>query len=315
MTPMKLKVLVAAFSYGGNGGISSEHPDVRDWMLRTFPAAKDDQRVASIELIDIADTPITMSRNRAVVAARQTGADVLIMVDSDMRPDCDCGLKPGAKRFWDSSFDFLYNHWAKGPVVIGAPYCGPPPNEVPYVFRWRQPESDNPNDVDCKLDLFTREEAAERTGFEQVAALPTGLIMFDVRAFELTEPAKPGDKPWFYYEYEDIYESTKASTEDVTATRDLAFAGWHELGYNPLYCNWYAWAGHWKPKCVGSPRLITSDAVGEKLAHAARNRLPMTKRRQAVKASAASEGDWPARDRNGHAGAENGSCPASSHTE
>jgi hypothetical protein len=48
-------------------------------------------------------------------------------------------------------------------------------------------------------------------------------------------------------------------------TRDLSFAGAEKLGYNPVYCNWDAWAGHWKPKCVGKPQMIDPGTIGSKM--------------------------------------------------
>jgi hypothetical protein len=86
-----------------------------------------------------------------------------------------------------------------------------------------------------------------------------------MRVFELTEPKKEGDKPWFYYEHPDIYQSQKASTEDVTMTRDVSLVGTQKLGYNPVFCNWDAWAGHWKPKCVGKPVVIEAKSVSDKM--------------------------------------------------
>lgn len=287
MTPRKLSVLIACFSYGGNGGLSSEHPDVRNWLLQTVPKMQSDPRVSDVQLIDIADTPITMSRNKAVVKAREGNFDLLLMIDSDMRLDA-CNGSDSAKPFWQTSFDAIYEHYDKGPLVIGAPYCGPPPCENVYVFRWRCEESNNPNPCDASLEQYTREEAHDQGGIKPVAALPTGLILFDVRIFDVTDPnhqyesflargypekeARILTQSWFYYEWNDIYAGTKASTEDVTATRDMSMVGYQQLGYNPVMCNWDAWAGHWKPKLVGKPVLITCEEVSERYAIAA-NRI------------------------------------------
>jgi len=41
--------------------------------------------------------------------------------------------------------------------------------------------------------------------------------------------------------------------------------GTQKLGYNPLFCNWDAWAGHWKPKCVGKPQFIEAKHISKKL--------------------------------------------------
>lgn len=259
----KFSVGIVTFSYGGNGGISSEVPDIREWMIPTVMEAHKDERISGIRIWNLSDTPITMTRNRAVVMAREYGIDVLVMVDSDMKPDVNAGM-PDAKPFFKSSFDFLVDHYHKGPCVIGAPYCGPPPVENVYVFRWNNLVSDNPN-PDFQLEMYDRHTAVKMAGIQDCAALPTGLIMYDMRAFEITEPRTDADKPWFYYEWKDRFAADKASTEDVTQTRDLSLAGTQKLGYNPVYCNWDAWAGHWKPKCVGKPQVIDAKGISDKL--------------------------------------------------
>ena len=259
----KFNVGIVTFSYGGNGGISSEVPDIREWMVPLVADLSKDPRVGAIRIWNLADTPITMTRNRAVIQARQFDVDVLVMVDSDMKPDMNNG-QPDAKPFFQSSFDFFVNHYAKGPCVIGAPYCGPPPVECVYVFRWQNMQSEHPS-PDFQLEMYDRHTATKMAGIQECAALPTGLIMYDMRAFALTEPKQDGDKPWFYYEWKDKYQAEKASTEDVTMTRDLSLVGTQKLGYNPVYCNWDAWAGHWKPKCVGKPVYIAANGIADKM--------------------------------------------------
>lgn len=259
----KFNVGFCTFSYGGNGGISSEVPDLREWLVPLIAKLSTDPRVDQIRMWNLADTPITMTRNRCVMQAREFGIDVLVMIDSDMKPDMLAG-QPDAKPFFDTSFQFLIDHYHKGPCVIGAPYCGPPPAECVYIFRWQNAQSEHPN-PDFQLEMYDRHTAAKMAGIQECAALPTGLIMYDIRAFELIEPKKEGDKPFFYYEWKDIYATDKASTEDVTNTRDLSLAGVQKLGYNPVYCNWDAWAGHWKPKCVGKPQYISASGVSHKL--------------------------------------------------
>ena len=252
------------FSYGGNGGISSEVPDIREWMVPLVVNISRDPRIKDIRIWNLADTPITMTRNRAVLMAREANIDVLVMVDSDVKPDLLVGHDPSAKPFFQTSFDFLVSHYPKGPCVIGAPYCGPPPQECVYVFRWQNMQSENAN-PDFQLEMYDRHTALKMAGIQECAALPTGMIMYDMRAFLLTEPKTAEDKPWFYYEWKDKYAADKASTEDVTQTRDLSLVGTQQLGYNPLFCNWDAWTGHWKPKCVGKPQVIDAAGISEKL--------------------------------------------------
>ena len=238
---MQVKVLFARFPFG-----ASEHPDCTDWMVQTVLKASRDPRISEVLHTRVDDTPITMSRNLVCKQAQAAGADIICMLDSDMRPDLKL---PGRKPFWDSSLEFMLNH--PGPAVIAAPYCGPPPHENVYVFRWANKESDHPN-VDISLEQFSREEAQGRGGIEEVAALPTGLVLIDVRALNAIRP------PYFEYEYEDApFNTRKATTEDVFFTRNLSLAG------VPQYVNWDAWAGHHKRKCVGRPATLSVESVRE----------------------------------------------------
>lgn len=240
---MKVSLGIARFPWHG-----AEHPDVTDWLLRTAIKVKQDPRISEVHQFRKDDTPITMSRNKAVEHAKRVGVDYLLMIDSDMSPDLP---EPGAKPFWDSSFDFVLQH--NGPCCIAAPYCGPPPLSNVYVFRWSNWQNPDvqPN-PDMRLEQYSREEAAQRAGIERVGALPTGLILIDMRAFERLKP------PYFYYEWNDGTQSEKASTEDVTFTRDLNLLG------VPQYVNWDAWAGHWKLLRVDKPRVIYTDHVQQK---------------------------------------------------
>lgn len=253
-TPRKLNVFLAFPSYGGNGGISSEVPAIREWAVQTILKMKQDERVGEIESFTKADTPITMVRNDFAYRAKQGGYDVLVMIDSDMGPNF-MAHEPWFKPFWDTSFDFLYDHWEKGPVCIGAPYCGAPAGgENIFVFRWRN----NRNaEEQLSLDQYTREEAYYMGGIQEAAALPTGLIMYDLRCFDLI------DTPWFTYEWKSeadgvCYYNEKASTEDVQNTRDISLAGITKLGYNPVFCNWDSWAAHYKPWPVCKPVIASA---------------------------------------------------------
>lgn len=267
---------IVTFPYGGNGGVANEYPGVGDYKTQITLKAKADPRIKGIHEAAFCDTPITMTRNQAVLWARQVGVDFLLMIDSDMHPDCEMREDPEAKPFWDTSLDFCIKNYDQGPNVVCAPYCGPPPIENVYVFEWVLGSNDCPNDKG-RIEQITRERATTLRGIHPCAAQPTGLILFDMRAFELTDPApyynelrKQGRtreealaiiRPWFYYEWEDIYQSKKASTEDVTATRDISFMGWLQHGRDTIYCNWDAWAGHVKPKVVRKPRPLDSKSM------------------------------------------------------
>jgi hypothetical protein len=234
---------------GGN----SEHPAEVDWVLNTTLACHADPRVSRLHHWHLNDTPVTMSRNRAILTAIQQGIDIVLMVDSDMGPD---QIDP-SKAFWQRALDFMARRWHEAPTIIAAPYCGPPPVENIYIFRWRNYQSDHPN-PDYKLAQFTREEAAERTGIEPVAALPTGVIAIDMRiftGFEVGGEAVKLPPPWFYYEWTDEYATEKASTEDVTFTRDVSIL-FNAHGLDAVFVDWDTWAVHFKQKGVGKPAVL-----------------------------------------------------------
>jgi hypothetical protein len=267
MRERQFSILFAGMPYGGNGGSSQESPNVGEWLIETMMKVSKDPRIEHASYTFVSDTPATLSRNRLLNTAVDQGYDFLVFIDSDMYPDVEIAESkdPTAKPFWDSSWEFVMQHYDKGPCIIAAPYCGPPVYEENiYMFRWANRITDNPN-PDYKLEQFTRFEAAQRSGIEPVAALPTGLIIIDTRVVNYITP------PWFYYEYSCPKEIQKSSTEDVTFTRDVSIAISNALGYNPCYCNWDSWAGHWKPKVVRKPRIVTAESVADimKKAHTA----------------------------------------------
>ena len=264
---MKADVMLARFPGGG-----TEHTPCVDWLMDAEQALRTHPQVGRYARYKIDDTPITMGRNRAMKVAKEQGFDFLLMVDSDMDPDYYLGADPRAVPFLEVAVPFLLAH--PGPAVIGVPYCGPPPHENVYVFRWRNKQSDHPN-VDIELAQYTREEAAVMGGVGEVAALPTGLILIDMRCYDLVRDAKraavgPHGKPtpFFYYEWTDDDATDKASTEDVTFSRDLSWAGVKQ------YCAWDSWAGHVKKKTVGKPQPYTPDMVSESIRTAIVNRQP-----------------------------------------
>jgi hypothetical protein len=254
----QIKVMFARFPGGG-----VDRAEVTDWLVTSVLAAKSDPRIDDTILNwRITDTPITMGRNRCIKVAQEEKVDFLVMVDNDMAPDLYWEgnpyrreKDPMAKSFFTSSFDFLYDRRMSGekPAVIGAPYCGPPPHENVYVFQWSDFESGGPEDnPHMVIEQYTREQAATMFGIHEAAALPTGLVIIDMDAVQFTDP------PYFYYEWEDETASEKASTEDVTFTRDLSLNG------VPQFCNWDSWAGHWKQKCVGRPKLLLPQSISER---------------------------------------------------
>jgi hypothetical protein len=285
----KLDVYIGVPAYGGNGGVASESPDVRDWMLDTVIGMKADPRIGRVITRTISDTPITHVRNKMVLEAREIGAHLCVMIDSDMNPQKHKD-EPWYKPFWKEALDTIYAHYDKGPLVVGAPYCGPPDGGSPcYVFHFVD-FGYAADETQVALEMYDRHTASLMSGVQECAALPTGLIMFDMRIFDVTEPCQLSKSQvldkllageitkdeairsitegWFYYEWKNGYAAEKASTEDVTATRDMMFACIAKLGFNPLRAAWNCWAGHHKPTCVGKPRPYTADAIGPVLQRA-----------------------------------------------
>jgi predicted O-methyltransferase YrrM len=288
---LKLSVAIAHFPYGGNGATSSEHPDLRHWEVETALKMRDDDRIESFTSRDFSDTPITMTRNRAMRKAKEAGIDLLLMVDSDQSPDKhrgDAWFKP----FWDVAFNFLYENYHQGPRLIFAPYCGPPDEttgENVYVFQWAT-NGARGQETQFSLEPYTREQAAILTGIQEAAAGPTGMLLMDTRLLDLIQPSglpkrhvlerlQSGEMTvdealwalkdgYCHYEWTNSYAEEKASTEDVTLTRDISMAGIVKLGYNPVFCAWDSWIGHHKPWNVGKPRIYSADRVAETLRRA-----------------------------------------------
>lgn len=256
-------VYLSRFAYSGNSGYPSLLPQIADWQTNLYHDCQMDSSVSNLFMPPAySDTPITMTRNKAVQDARAAGADFLLMMDSDNAPDCE----PDGKPFWDTSWEFVKNHYEKGPCVVFAPYGGPPPTEVPYVFKWAANENDVQDSF--QLKMLEREEAALYMGIHEMAAGPTGLILYDMRCFDLYDP------PYFNYEYTDKYCTEKASTEDVFNLRNISLAGLNHLGYNPVFCNFDAWAGHAKNKMVRKPRPLQASGICEQMKRALRHEKP-----------------------------------------
>ena len=257
---MKASVLFCEFP----GYLYSTMPDAADWVRETMWKAKQDSRFHRVEHARFVGTPITMLRNHALKTAVQGNFDFCLMLDSDMAPDRNDRKVKSDKPFWETTVNFLFSHYSV-PTMVFAPYVGSPPWENCYVFRWRQKESHCPQHL-WMLDGYTREEAACMSGIQRCAAGPTGLIMIDTRVLKYVPP------PWFYYHYSDgDYEAEKDMTEDVAFTRDVSLAPALDLGLPlglPIYCNWDAWACHWKMKACGKPIIVENDYISSAYRHA-----------------------------------------------
>jgi len=241
--PERVNVLVTVFTYD-----KTFHGDALAYCTSLYPQMVNHPRLNQLEISYSHGYPTDRCRNFVVKSARENGFDFALFLDSDMKFDALLGREAGAKPFLPSSIDFALAQPA--PVFVGAPYCSGPPSQDVVVMKHREYCPGQPGGMGKKLDKYTRDEAAVATGIERVAALPTGCLLLDLRAFDVIAP------PWFYYEYADAPFNTKlASTEDVVLTRN---ADW--LGISQ-YVNWNAWAFHHKEYTVEKPRLCPVDSV------------------------------------------------------
>ncbi len=260
MQKPKVKVLIALFAYSGNGGIPGTIPEIALWMAGVVHKLKTDPRVEAVGAQQFCDTPITMTRNKAIQVAQEAGFDMILMLDSDNEPDGYVGVHPNAKPFMEVAFDFAYERLVQGkPTVIAAPYCGPPPHpvaggaEVPYLFEWLANSSDD-EEPSFSLHLLNRNEAARMTGICPVAALPTGVCLFTLNAFDGL------NHPYFAYEFNERH-SEKMSTEDVYTTRNISLL-WHDkIHEDVVFAACDSWAFHHKVKKVGKPMLFDAKCV------------------------------------------------------
>ena len=262
----QFRVQVCQFP-GGN----STHPAASDYLAGLYPKLIGDPRIGPNNVIAWrrSDTPITMTRNQALISAEQNRADYVVMIDSDMHPDI-VSANDGGKPFWDTSWQFMLDNPNAG--MIAAPYCGPEPDACVYVFRWQTMQHQMPN-PNTRIEMYDRHTASFLTGIQQAAALPTGLCIINMK------PVYTGElkKPWFDYEWKDRHgtgetkcqtcghpipgeRADKASTEDVFFSRNMqSIGGPDNKAKYPIYCNWDSWAGHYKLKCIGPPQRLPMD--------------------------------------------------------
>lgn len=243
--PDKVKIGIAVFTYNGQASAY-----LGKWIHDSSAVLKQHPRVESVDVMVLEGYPITRLRNKACHIASAEGIDFLLMLDDDMRPDCEVQSDPEAKPYFPSVLDFMLAH--DGPCIVGAPYCASPPNERCIVMKL-EPIADPSAILPAKMKSYSRREAAVAKGFEEVPALPTGVMMIDCRALRALVP------PYFQYEFKTGLELELASTEDVYFTRNMAFAG------VPNYVAWDSWAGHEKKVVVRKPRVPDVRDIGKGL--------------------------------------------------
>lgn len=209
-----LDVLIARIARG-----KWERSEVGTWLAQCYCDALTGRVKIGRLIHELVDAePTSVARNAAVRVARRESFDVLFMVDADMVP---------AGGFFMHALRFLKD--ATGAVIIGSPYCGVPPACDVQVMK------------PGTFERYTRDEAKALTGNTAVGAIGTGLLAFNVAAFDKLSP------PYFDYEYPDERRETVSRTEDVSFTRRLTEAG------GRVFAAWDEWSGHAKEAIVGKP--------------------------------------------------------------
>lgn len=240
--PEKINLLVNVFTYAKQIGADAfsyccgiSHPD----------SLGKHERIENVRISYTHGYPTDKVRNAVVKEARQHGHDFVLMIDDDQCPDIglsECQERTDIVPFLPSAIDFALAH--DGPCLVGAPYCGSPPLQDVMVMKHREYIPGLRDGMGLKIDKYTRLEAAWQTGIKRVAALPTGMLLVDLRVADVLPP------PWFSYEYEDPpFNTSLASTEDIVFTRNLDWCGVKQ------YCHWSAWAGHDKRFRTGIPTI------------------------------------------------------------
>lgn len=246
--PEKISLLVNVFTYSKQIGA-----DVFVYTHGAHALQRTNPRVSEVAVSYTNGYPTDMVRNAVVKEAKANGHHFVLMLDDDMHPDL--GLSSTLHRdetavpFLPTAMDFALKH--DGPCLIGAPYCSAPPSQEVLVMKERVRFPNMPDGCGGFLDKYTRDEAALMKGIQRVAALPTGVMLVDLRVLDILPP------PWFSYEFKDPPFNTRlASTEDVVFSRN---ADW--LGV-PSYCAWDSWAGHVKVWTTSRPVVCPVTGVG-----------------------------------------------------
>lgn len=228
----KYKIMLARVCVGG-----THRAEVADFQMQAALWAQADPRIDDTIHTHIARVPTPVARNELVEAARKHGIDVLVMIDDDMAVPGD---------FFGFAVDFLLKH--QGPAAIGVPYCTAPPREDVCVFEWASGQS-HTADRPWALVNVVREDAARRTGVEEVANIGTGCIAYKMGCFDKIT------HPYYDYSYEDEKHTKVSETEDCWAHRKMHLRG------VPLYVSWDHWAAHFKTKKVMKPVVVTTGEV------------------------------------------------------
>ncbi len=216
---MKHKVAIGRLAVSG-----TERAEIGTWLVEVVSVSITDPEVKRIVEdvvhIPVSQVPTDVARNKLVKACQQNDIDILFMVDDDASPP---------ESWFKTALQFLVKQ--KQPAVIGCPYvCGGINQEV-QVFRFASPG--NHPQQSFTLSHYPREEAARKTGIEQVPNIGTHCVAYDMRVFEAL------DTPYYAYTLNEDHTGV-IETEDTNCHRKLYFKG------VPIFVSWDHWAIHWK---------------------------------------------------------------------
>lgn len=175
---------------------------------------------------------IPAARNSLVEEARNRCMTHLLMLDPDVAVNAYLGRQPWAKPWFPAFWQFALENPG---CVLAAPYCGRG-NEDPPVQVWRGGTSE------ATRQRVSWNDAEQRTGWERVSAVGTGLMLIDMAVFDRIQP------PYFMDHYFDGTYSRLDYTPDIWFCERCADAG------VPVWVNWDCWVGHWQNQLVPCPR-------------------------------------------------------------
>jgi len=229
----------------------SHRQEVANWLVEatisTMSDAEVQPYVEDLLHIPVAQVPTDVARNKLVQVAQKEGVDFLFQVDDDAAPP---------EGFFKAAFLFLKKQ--KQPSVIGCGYvCGGDQQQV-QVFQWASPN--NHAEKSFALMQIPREDAARRTGIEEVANIGTHCIAYDMEAFLKIKT------PHYAYEYDEAHTKV-LSTEEVYCHRNMWLNG------VKLYCAWDFWAGHVKNQTWGKPYVLQKKDIDKTYLEQARGAL------------------------------------------
>ena len=226
-------------------GHKLESPDVGTYLVQWMNDLKNRPGAEDLDLFTVSNARIRMMRNMCVAHARQKQAHFLLFIDPDMGVDkyVQRGangqvLDPNyALPFFPAAWDLALQHQKTNhpPAIYAAPYCATPPHEPVHVFVRNETG---------KLVRLERDRASTLRGWHQVGACGTGLMLIDMRVFDVIH--RP-NAPYFEDQYTDTTETKLRYSQDVDFCLRCGAAG------IPVYVNFSCWCTHWQLAEVHRP--------------------------------------------------------------